>query len=527
MRTSKLKILVLGIVSTLLTTLPVSAAQRVYVNYGSLGFSFSVDSLATFAQQGKIDPQLSFVLHRLKPKQQAQLRAFLQTRYNLKPVIISRVSYSITGERLLKRFGLVIKTKSGQNGFYGIRAAIVQSAASPEGFTAINFLRKFPTDIQIDIGEVLKFTKQISKLFKDTHTFVTQLGVQSTASEKFNYSQLPDLRKPGNFGVSTRTINLHDAKRDRPIAVDLYSPTGLPQSQIPVIVISNGLGGQRDRFILLAQQLASQGFLVVVPDHPGSDDLRQRQFFAGLYKENFDAEDYINRPLDITFVLNELEKLNPIEFENKLNLQQVGMFGYSFGGTTALSLAGAELDFDQLKQDCTSPINVVNISILYQCRALELPYQKFDLQDRRIKAAYLFVPFSNSLFGKNGLSRVKIPIFWQATDEDIVTPLLLEQMPAFSRLNSEKYLVLSENLPHTRVTIALMDKLLNTSRVRSLEELRIVAQDYLSALTVGFFKFYISQNPKYSKYLQSSYTQYITKKPYNLIFVKYKSSSRH
>ena len=35
----------------------------------------------------------------------------------------------------------------------------------------------------------------------------------------------------------------------------------------------------------------------------------------------------------------------------------MGIFGYSFGGTTALSLAGAELDFDQLEKDCTFPIN--------------------------------------------------------------------------------------------------------------------------------------------------------------------------
>jgi len=104
----------------------------------------------------------------------------------------------------------------------------------------------------------------------------------------------------------------------------------------------------------------------------------------------------------------------------------VGIFGYSFGGTTALSLAGAELNFDQLEKDCTFPIDVVNISILYQCRALELPRKKVDLQDSRIKAAFVFVPFSNSLFGENGLNRVNIPSFWQATDEDIVTPLLLE-----------------------------------------------------------------------------------------------------
>ncbi len=515
---SKLRVLALGIVATLLTALPVSAAQRIYFNYGSLGFSFSVQALETFAQQGKIDPQLSFFLRRLSPKQQTQLRAFLQTRYNLKPVTISRVSYSITGERLLKRFGLVIKTKSGQNGFYGIRAAIVQSAATPEGFTALNFMRKFPTDIQIDIGEVFRFTRQISQLLKDTDALVAQLGEPPRGTT--NYDRLPDLRKPGNFEISRRTIDLHDPKRDRTIVVDLYLPAVFNQPHLPVIVVSNGLGGQRDRFILLAQHLASQGFLVVVPDHPGSNDRRQQQFFAGLYKENFDAEEYINRPLDITYVLNELEKLNSVEFENKLNLQRVGMFGYSFGGTTALALAGAELDFGQLEKDCTFPINVVNISILYQCRALELPRQKVDLQDKRIKAAFVFVPFSNSLFGKNGLSQVNIPIFWQATDEDIVTPLLLEQLPAFNRLTTKKYLVVSENLPHTRVTIQLMDKLINTNKTASIEELTAVTQSYLNALTAGFFNFYISQNKDASIYLQSSYTQYITKKPYNLKFSK-------
>lgn len=369
-------------------------------------------------------------------------------------------------------------------------------------------------------------------MLKDTDSLVTRLAGQATKDENYskltsNYNQLPDLRKPGNFSISRRTINLYDLKRDRTVTTDLYLPAAFHQSQLPVIIISNGLGGQRDRYILLAQHLASQGFVVVIPDHVGSNDHRQQQFFAGLYKENFDAEEYINRPLDITYVLNELEKLNQIEFENKLNLRQVGIFGYSFGGTTALALAGAELDFKQLEQDCTFPINVVNISILYQCRALELPRQKFNLQDSRIKAAFVFVPFSNSLFGKNGLSRVNIPIFWQATDEDIVTPLLLEQIPAFNRLTSEKYLVLSENLPHTRITIQLMDKLLNTNRAVSLEELISVTQNYINALTVVFFKFYICQDTKYSNFLQPSYAQYITKKPYNLIFLKFNKLTKN
>ena len=46
----RLRVSALGIISSILTALPVCAAQRVYINYGTLGVSFSVDSLETFAQ---------------------------------------------------------------------------------------------------------------------------------------------------------------------------------------------------------------------------------------------------------------------------------------------------------------------------------------------------------------------------------------------------------------------------------------------------------------------------------------------
>ncbi len=238
------------------------------------------------------------------------------------------------------------------------------------------------------------------------------------------------IKQSGNFSISRRTTNLYDLKRDHTVSLQICIPAAFNQSQVPVSVISNGLGGHlRSHHTLLAQHLASQGFVVFIPDHFGSNDHRPQHFFAGLDEENFDAKEDINRPLDITHVLNELEKCNQIEFENKLNLQQAGIFGYFFSGTTAL--AGAKLDFKQLEQDCILPVYVVNISILYQCRALELLRQTFNLQDGRIKAAFVFIPFSNSLFGKNGLSRVNIPIFWQATDEAIVTPLSLEHNTSF------------------------------------------------------------------------------------------------
>lgn len=522
--------LALGTVAAILTALPVSAAQRIYFNYGPLIFSVSVDALETFAQEGKVDKELGFFLKRLSPQQQTQLRDFLRSRYNLNPVILSRVGYTITGERLLKRVGELIKSQAGQNGFYGIRAAMVQASADPEGLTAISFLRRFPTDIQINIEQIIKLTKEISTLFKQTNTLVTQLEqMNSDAASKvaFDFNQLPDLGKPGEFSITKQTINLRDPVRDRQLIVDLYLPQAFNQAQVPVIVISNGLGGQRDRFISLAQHLTSHGFAVVIPDHPGSNDQRQKAFFAGLYKENFDAEEYINRPLDITYVLNELERLNSIEFKNQLNLRHIGMFGYSFGGTTALALAGAELNFEQLEKDCNPQVinPAVNISVLYQCRALELPRKTFKLQDSRIKAAFVSVPFTKSLFGEKGISHVNIPIFWQAVDEDIVTPLVLEQFPPFTWLKTfDKYLLVSQGLPHTRITVNLVDKVLNTNRAMSLGKLTSVTQAYVNAFSLAFFQVYVAQNEQYRPYLQASYAQAITEKPYSLSLLHIKTA---
>jgi predicted dienelactone hydrolase len=79
-------------------------------------------------------------------------------------------------------------------------------------------------------------------------------------------------------------------------------------------------------------------------------------------------------------------------------------------------LAGAEFDWTQLTQDCAQPLNLMNISILYQCRALELPRNQPKLKDDRIKAAYLFVPFGHSLFGKLKQDNISIPVIFQVVD---------------------------------------------------------------------------------------------------------------
>lgn len=518
----------IAIVAAVLTVIPVKAAERIDFIYGSFVFPLSVKELEVFAREGKIEPRLEYYLNRLNSQQQVWLRELLRSRYDISHITVSRITNTVAGEQVLRYLGRAIKTQSGQNGFYGIRAAAVLASANPEGLSVINFLRQFPTNIQVDIQQVLKLVKDGSTMVRETQQLMAKLNQINTeiAAEEnpVNFAQLPDPRSPGSFRISQQTITVRDASRERELVVDLYLPEPASQSRFPVIIISNGLGGKRDRFVELARHLASYGFAVLSPDHPGSDRQRQTAFDAGLYRESFDATDYIDRPLDVTYLLDELER-DP-QFSERLNLQQVGIFGYSIGALTALSLAGAQINFEQLKEtDCTSLKTLLNISQLYQCRALEIPQTAVNLQDDRIKAAFLFVPFTSILFGESGLNRVTIPLFWKATDTDILAPLLLEQIPAFTWLGSaEKYLAVSAGLPHTRVTLELTNRLTNQNL--SASKMSAVTKLYHNVLSLAFFQVHLAENQSYHPYLQTSYMKVLSEPPYNLNLVQPATTNR-
>jgi predicted dienelactone hydrolase len=509
--------LFLSILLTLFLTTPIPAAERISLYYGPLGRSFSLTDLETFADTGELHGTLKFFLSRFSPERRSQIQTVLKSPFPVKATMFDRFAYTSSGERLLQEIGDIVQSPSRQNGMRGLRSAMTLAADNPAGVSILSFLQQFPTDIRVDVQRLLALVQRVSTILADTKTTVAQLNQQTQQSAtRQNFEQ--DLRQPGKFAYEKQLLNFYDAERDRAFAADFYLPEPSGDS-LPVIVMSNGLGAGRDRFDEIAPHLASYGFAVVAPDHPGSDRQRLREFYAGLHRENFDASEYINRPQDITFVIDQLEQMNQTELGNQLDLQRVGIFGYSFGGSTALSLAGAEIDFDFLEQDCQTETSLVNISLLYQCRALELPRATVSLKDDRIRAAFLFVPFGKSLFGQAGMAKANIPIFWEVTDLDVLTPLAVEQLPAFAALTTpDKYLAITEGLPHARVTY---DAIANLSgSTTPWETLKTIAHNYQNALSTAFFKTYVAQESQYSKYLQPGYAVALTQEPYHLSLVR-------
>jgi predicted dienelactone hydrolase len=528
-----LRYLGLALLSTFLTATPGLGADRISFFYPPFGeFSLSVDSLETFAKEGKIDEELSFYASRATPQQLAQLRDLLQQRFNVTPTLVSQVTYSPIGEELMQRLGELLLTESRNNGFYAIRASLILAAADQEGFTVVNLLRRFPSNtIRVNFTQGLKIVDDLSQVLKKKDEVFASLqkeAIAQAATSKIDFSQQPDLRSPGKFSWQKKSLELNDISRNRRLPIDIYLPTTQNSKlttenslspPFPLIVISHGLASDRSTFVYLAEHLASYGFAVAVLEHPGSNAERIQLYFAGLAGAP-DAAEFINRPMDIKFLLNELERLEKSDptLQGKLNFQQVGAIGQSFGGYTVLTLGGANINFNQLRQDCNPNNSSFNLSLFLQCQATQLPPRNYELKDDRIKAIIAINPINSSILGEGGISQIKIPVMMVAGSQDIFAPPVFEQIRPFTWLtNSNKYLALIENATHfSAIAESTSQNDVLPVPTALLGPDRAAVYSYLNALSVAFLETHLLNRPEYRSYLQPSYATFISKEPLNL-----------
>ena len=526
-----LKYLSLGMLSTALSAVPALGAERIAFFYPPFGeFSISINALEVFAKQGKITNEFNFYAKRASPQQLAQLRDLLQRRFEVSPTLVSQFTYSPLGETVLHRLGGLLQTDSKLNGFYALRSSFILAAADPEGLTVLNMLRRFPTrSIQLNLNRSLKIVGNFSDFTKKRDAIVVaiqqQAAAEVAAESQVDFSQQPDLRLPGSFNWQQKTLTLHDLARDRTLRVDLYLPqpgNQISQQAAPVIVISHGAGEDRTSFAYLAQHLASYGFAVAVLEHPGIDSQRFQQYFAGLAGPPEPMES-INQPKDVKYLLNQLQRLDKSDskLQGRLNLQQVGVIGHSLGGYTALTLAGAKINFEQLSKDCNNN-DFLNMSLLVQCKAALLPSTVYPLQDKRVKAVIAVNPLTSTILGQSGLSQIQVPLMLVGASKDIVTPAVPEQIRPFTWLKTpNKYLVLIENATHfSTVGESASGQSVLPVPSELIGPNPAIARIYLKALGVAFFQTYIANRPEYHSYLDASYAKFVSQAPLNLSLVQ-------
>ncbi|GCL38886.1 hypothetical protein SR1949_40050 [Sphaerospermopsis reniformis] len=507
----------------------VMAAEQIYAAYSILEIPIPVMSLETYTKTGIIDDKLAVYQQYISSDKLQKLRKILLSNVKITPAVASQFLHTQQGEFMLQRLAKLITAKSPQNDseIEDLRTAIISASGEPEGLTLLNLLRNYPSSsIRLNLADSLEIAGELENIISETQQAIAilqqQSKIEAATIPKKNLSFLANLQNPGIFTFKKSTLEFFDITRDRHLLTDIYIPN--LQNTTPVIVISHGLGLDSSNFRYLAKHLASHGFAVVVPNHP-------HLFFNNRNNRKLqEANEFINRPLDIKYILDKLEKANQSdgEFKGKLNLQQVGIFGQSFGGYTALALAGAKINFQQLQKDCQPDElqDTWNMSLLLQCRALELQnkstqQENINLRDQRIKAAIAVNPITSSIFGESGLNQMQTPVMFIGSSEDTVAPALYEQILPFSWLtNPHKYLVMLVGATHFSSIgnsnpgsqqIALPpDMVGNASQSRA----------YINSLSLPFFQTFVYQKPQYLPYLNAGYAQTISSQSLGLSLVK-------
>ncbi len=148
--------------------------------------------------------------------------------------------------------------------------------------------------------------------------------------------------------VKTIDQTWHDADRKRDVPVRIYLPdTATSEKPAEIVLFSHGLGGSRAGYSYLGDAWSSHGYVVIMLQHPGSDESVWRDQAGGVAKLKAAAngENYIARIKDVSFAIDYLTKLadtpnDPLA--GKINLDRIAMAGHSFGAHTTLAIAGQQ-----------------------------------------------------------------------------------------------------------------------------------------------------------------------------------------
>lgn len=175
------------------------------------------------------------------------------------------------------------------------------------------------------------------------------------------------------------------------------------KDRFPLVLyaIGNGRGaGSPWAHHHLILRLAREGFVVVAPFYPGT------------------ARPIINRPLQTRRALDAV--LADLRFADQLDPKRIGMIGYSFGGSVALTMGGAKPNLALLSSYCRE-----NRDDQRACDGIPVDGSLAGIPSRQsdaslpLRALVLLEPFG-ALFGKDDLQPLDMPVLiYHALQSDL------------------------------------------------------------------------------------------------------------
>ncbi len=488
-----------------------NAAQTITIRFGPYEQSVKIADLEEFANTGK----LPLSLQALSPVLPKETRSILQKRLEIDPAFADNFTDELQKTPFGKQFITSLRTALPGSSIESVQGAISLALRQVNGLSVVGFLQAYPQEnVTVDATKAISLAVRFNPNRLQSKAFGSLLARELYVNERTDSDRNFRSFNPatiGNLAVEKQTITLRDPNRNRTIPIDIYS-SRVEQSQQPLVVISHGFGASRSSLSYLARHLASYGISVAAIEHPGSNISAINQAAsASDLKSLISPQEFINRPKDISFSLNELAKLNnqPGRLQGKLNTQQVNVIGHSLGGYTALAVAGGEVNIEQLRNFCNKSLNISAAPADWlQCSAASLSENKLQLQDPRVKSAIALNPMIGKLFGDKGLNKISKPVLILSGTDDSLTPALTHQIQPFNQLGGQKYLLTAIGGTH----LSISDDSLNVNSATTIikERKGIDAKplrELVQGVSVAFVKQLAPEAKKYQPFLTSAYAQ--------------------
>ncbi len=483
-----------------------TAAEKLVMKLGPFQQTVHVADVEYYARTGRVPSHLFL----LQPFLNDNIRNGLNARLNVSPSygqqFASAILSSPSGKQLLELALPAMPGITSDLVHSGISLAIKQF----DGLNAIEVIKSVPIEtITIDLSQALSIISKINWNYWRTQSITTMLQ-DSLKVEAAPVNLDFDPIAPGPYAVNKTAMTKRDQKRGREIAVDLYTPDAPPADK-PLVLLAPGYEANKRFLAYLAEHLASHGFTAVALQHPSVAMADGTISLDNLIPET----EFVDRPRDISFLLDELAKLNQeSRWQNQFNTERTTVIGHSLGGYTALTLAGAAIQLDQLREFCNNRDNLLERvpADWLHCNATRLPNQKTArLRDQRVVQVMALNPAIGRIFGDNGMRYVKTPALVFSSSEDVLAPAISQQFQPFTQLpDKPKYLFTAIGTTHlsvsdpTNTSGAIVENTLVTEK-RGPEMAQL--HQALRGVTLAFSQQLTPEAEKYAPVLTAAYIQ--------------------
>ena len=181
----------------------------------------------------------------------------------------------------------------------------------------------------------------------------------------------------------------------------------------PLVVMSHGYGGSWRNQSWLADDLATHGYVVAAPDHPGT---------TAFDKAPAEAARLWERPRDLSRVIDAL--VADSDLGGGIATGRIAAVGHSLGGWTVIALAGARFEAERVAADCKTHSDLASCVVFNKLgTGQDAPSRTAlgsDLRDDRVGAVVSLDLGLARGFAPASLAAIRVPVLVFAAGTDTV-----------------------------------------------------------------------------------------------------------